>query len=986
MEYKRKSLLLFVVVFGISGFSGLIYESIWSHYLKLFLGHSAYAQALVLSIFMGGMAIGAALISRITIKIKRPIYNYAIVEGLVGIIALLFHFIFLYVTDYINYSVVPGIDSVFMTDAVKISSASLLILPQAILLGTTFPLMSAGIIRIFPEQRGKILALLYFINSLGAAIGVLVSSFVLIEISGLPGTISIAGVVNILLSIVVLIFLKEQDEVKITEIRAKSLNSDSGNLGLTLLAVAALTGAASFLYEIGWIRMLCLVGGSATHSFEIMLSAFILGLAIGGFVIRKRIDGMKNPKLSLGKIQIAMGLCALLTLFFYSGSFGFMKFTEETLSRTDTGYLLFNLYSYGLSMLIMLPATIFAGMTLPLITFILLKGSIGEKSIGRVYSVNTIGSIVGVIVGYLFIMPVMGLKFVIISGGAIDIILGIVLLLSSGNRKLVLIIFAPLAVFLGFLSFAYELNTLEMATCMFKTKDANVKKEVVFHKDGRTSSVDVIKFETAEAKGIGISANGNPLGNMSLTPNKIFHENNAILLAALPMAMRENPEKAATFGMGTGMTSHILLSNPNIRKLDIVEIEESIIEGALEFGERVENTLNDKRCNVHIEDAKTFFYRSPGTYDLIIADPTSPWVSGVSGLYSQEFYELMSKKTGENGLFVQWLLSSGLNTEIIISVLKAASQSFSDYEIYNVNDAFMILIAANNKIGMPDYNIFVSDELKKQLGRLGIEKNEDFYLFRLCGRQTLDLLMKSYPNIPANSDFYPFLDFEAQKSVFKKSDANELLTLKTIAAPLVEIIENRNSKLIDHSMAPYDFTKFTALAKKAKKIINYFKAKRDSLFYLVEDEELAGLIARIEKINSGCAEINSKSLNWLQALKDIMLYLIPYSSVEESEIFWDAIESSPCYYLLDDEAKRWALMFKAVCMRNYGRARALSLHLLPADGKIEANSANDYLLLINLLSNAALNEKSAPKIWDRYENKNNPSIHLRMAIEHFNSM
>src|SRR5690349_19479 len=82
---------IFFAIFAISGFSGLIYESIWSHYLKLFLGHAAYAQSLVLMIFMGGLALGSWLAARLAGAIRRPLIVYAIVEAIVGVAALVFH-------------------------------------------------------------------------------------------------------------------------------------------------------------------------------------------------------------------------------------------------------------------------------------------------------------------------------------------------------------------------------------------------------------------------------------------------------------------------------------------------------------------------------------------------------------------------------------------------------------------------------------------------------------------------------------------------------------------------------------------------------------------------------------------------------------------------------------------------------------------------------------------------------------------------------
>ena len=165
---------LFFAIFTLSGFSGLIYESIWSHYLKLFLGHAAYAQTLVLAIFMGGMALGSWLIAKYSHRVTNLLLGYAIVEGVIGLMGLIFHGTSIGVTSWVFESLLPNVDSVAAGQLLKWSLGALLILPQSILLGMTFPLMSGAAVRRFPNRSGETLAMLYFTNSLGAALGVLI--------------------------------------------------------------------------------------------------------------------------------------------------------------------------------------------------------------------------------------------------------------------------------------------------------------------------------------------------------------------------------------------------------------------------------------------------------------------------------------------------------------------------------------------------------------------------------------------------------------------------------------------------------------------------------------------------------------------------------------------------------------------------------------------------------------------------------------------
>ena len=150
----------FYLLFTASGFAGLIYESVWTHYLKLFLGHAAYAQSLVLVVFMGGMAAGAALCARLSQRLANPLLGYAAVEAAVGVAGLFFHPAFIAVTDWGYGSLLPWLGGEWLALGGKLTLSCLLILPQSVLLGATFPLMSAGLVRAHPAASGESVSML----------------------------------------------------------------------------------------------------------------------------------------------------------------------------------------------------------------------------------------------------------------------------------------------------------------------------------------------------------------------------------------------------------------------------------------------------------------------------------------------------------------------------------------------------------------------------------------------------------------------------------------------------------------------------------------------------------------------------------------------------------------------------------------------------------------------------------------------------------
>lgn len=469
------------ILFALSGFSGLVYESIWAHYLKLFLGHAAYAQTLVIGIFMGGMALGAWSAGKFCRQSRHLLAIYALVEAIIGLAAILFHPLFVHLAPFIFEQVLPSVGTPVIAESITWGLAAALILPQSILLGMTFPLMSTGLIRLAPRNTGETLAFLYFSNSFGAAVGVLASGFVLIEWVGLPGTVTLAGILSLVVALMAWILTKtiKQPATTTPTHTIQAQPSDKSLMPRRLLAMAAITGAASFCYEIGWIRMLSMVLGSSTHSFELMLSAFILGLALGGLWIHRKIDNICEPAGFLGWVQIAMGIFALGSLIIFGATFNWMSAVLQALARSEAGYIGFTLSSHAISLLVMLPATFCAGMTLPLMTSILIRRGYGERAVANIYAANTIGAILGILLATHFLMPYMGLKWVVVVGAMLDIGLGLYFLLPlySANqpiRKLAAVVAGGIP--LAFVASNVSLDLMKMGSGVYRTGTAALSR------------------------------------------------------------------------------------------------------------------------------------------------------------------------------------------------------------------------------------------------------------------------------------------------------------------------------------------------------------------------------------------------------------------------------------------------------------------------------------------------------------------------------
>ncbi|MET0289818.1 MAG: fused MFS/spermidine synthase, partial [Pseudoxanthomonas sp.] len=331
-------------LFVLSGFSGLVYQSMWSQYLGLVLGHAAYAQALVLAVFMGGMALGAWWAGRAGVGWTRLLTAYALAEGAIGLLALVFHPLFVAYSQWSTTRVLPALGDGMLGQVYPLLSASLLILPACLLLGATFPLLSAGILRRWPQEDARVLGGLYAANSLGAALGALLATFVLLPRLGMPGAMAVAGTVNLTVAVAAGVLSWRIESAVTTRPplhHAPPSPSPNPRLLRGLLWAGMASGASSFAYEIGWVRLLNQALGTTLHGFELMLASFLLGLAAGGAWVRRRAAQWHDPLRAAGWAQVLMGLAALLSLLALSNAFDWTAALLSSLARNDSGYRLY---------------------------------------------------------------------------------------------------------------------------------------------------------------------------------------------------------------------------------------------------------------------------------------------------------------------------------------------------------------------------------------------------------------------------------------------------------------------------------------------------------------------------------------------------------------------------------------------------------------------------------------------------------------------
>jgi predicted membrane-bound spermidine synthase len=951
----------FYVLFTISGFAGLIYESLWTHYLKLYLGHAAYAQSLVLAVFMGGMAAGAAAAGRHSARIGNPLAAYALVEAVIGLFSLGFHEAFVLATDWSHDALLPALGSEWLALGAKLALSCALILPQSVLLGATFPLMSAGLARAHPAAAGESVAMLYFTNSLGACAGVLAAGFVLIESLGLPGTLRAAGWINLALAAAVWAGARGERRAPLA-----ARTGGAQGAATVLLAAAFLTGLASFVYEIGWIRMLSLVLGASTHSFELMLATFILGLALGGLAARRLADAAAGRERLLGSVQVAKGLAALGTLPLYDASFGLMETLMNGLARTATGYALFNLSGQAIAAMVMLPATFLAGMTLPLLTGALLGRGAGEAAIGKVYAANTLGAIAGVALAVHVGLPLLGLKGSLVAGALVDAALGLALLyrFAATARRLAWALAACAALFLP-LALVFELDVNKMSAGVYRYGDLAVSRdaEVLFAKDGKTATVHLVKYSTATS----IRTNGKSDGSIDLDAQgpRGTDEITMVLTGALPLALKPEARTAAVIGIGTGLTTHTLLQSLDIERVETVEIEPAMAQAARGFMPRNSAAFADPRGTILIDDAKTFFATRNRRYDLIISEPSNPWVSGVSGLFTREFYRRIRTHLGPRGLLVQWMQLYEIDASLVASVMLALGEVFEHYAVFAASDHDLLIVAGDAPIPLPaQARVFEHPGLAKELWTVHVFTAGDFDARYLGARATLEPLFASY-GMPANSDYAPVLDLNAARHRYMEKSAADIVGLLNAEVPVLELLEPARSRRPVNALfgGAYALERVenTRRAWYARNfLVGSPRPVPDAIpTQLQKDLEIA-YVRLVE-----CREPRELDV-WLHGLLRVARSLNPYLARDDVDAVWARLEASPCYGSLEVHQRRWIALHRAVGRRDAERMAAIAADLLEGQADL-SSEAREYLLMAAMAGNLAGGRRErALELWRKH--------------------
>ncbi len=689
-----------LTLFFLSGTSGLIYQVVWNRMLTLVFGSTVFAMTTVLTTFMAGMALGSFYFGRLIDRRGNPLKVYAYLQAGIGVFALILPFI-LTGTSVIYIAVHRNLHtSFYILSFVKFLLCFAVIIVPATLMGGTLPVIS----KFFADRMNRIgwnIGVLYAVNTFGAVLGCFFAGFILIRGLGVSGTIYLAAGINIIVALGALFLARNRSRSVQDDDAGKmpALPDDAGKIpalpewaGQLALWVIAVSGFCALAYEVLWTRVLTLFLGSTTYAFTTMLTTFLCGIALGSFLMARFIDARKNLLTILGAAQMLIALSAILLI----PVFG--KLYSIGSSFTKPGWWTFMGSRFTLSFLVMLLPTMLMGATFPLVSKIYTRSlkNLG-RSIGNVYSVNTLGSIFGAFLAGFILIPNIGIQKTIVIIACLNAIAGatVTFLASSAakqTRKALsgeVIALTAIIVCIGIAIVLIDLGKpLTHFSAIFKGPGETNKQ--LFYREGIDASVTVVE----DAQGVRrafVDANQAAEDSRWDLPS---HS----VIGHLPILFHPDPSTALVIGFGMGVTSWSI-SRHGVQ-VDAVEISPGMVEANKYFTKINHSVLDEPLVNLVVDDGRNYALTTDKKYDMISTGIIHPLVSANSaGFYTIDFYELCKRILTEDGIMCQWVPLHRLPEEHYKMIVRTFKAAFPHTTLwYKYTPDFVILIGTPEKL------------------------------------------------------------------------------------------------------------------------------------------------------------------------------------------------------------------------------------------------------------------------------------------------
>jgi spermidine synthase len=766
--------------FLLSGLSSLIYEVLWVRMLILVFGSTTFAISTVLTAFMGGLALGSYLFGRTIDRSKRPVRLYGALEVLIGGYALLVPVLFsglvpVYRWVWQNFHL-----NFYLFSLMQFILVSAVLIVPTVLMGATLPILGKYY-SARQDRLGLTLGGLYAVNTLGGILGAFFSGFFLLPAFGVRTTIFLAAALNLLIGLIVLLAARKggvgekaapASEILLIPPSPPSEKLSSGTLGIVLLAFA-LSGFASLVYEITWSRVLAMILDSSTYAFTIMLVTFLTGIALGSFFMSRVVDRLTRPLLAFILLESAVGASAFAGLFLFPE----LPYLFVLFYRSFSGSLpLIFLAKLLLAAGVMILPTFLIGALFPLVVkmYTTNLNRVGQ-SIGKVYSLNTIGCILGSFGGGFIFVPLMGIRNSLLLAVGLNLFLAFLVLLASPYRikRVKIPLSASLAGGMLLMAFwvpswnpslmssgvyMYVRYVLELDRRQLLDRYGKEADPLLFYKEGYSSTVSVHKSQASE--NVYLKVNG------KVEASTVGDMPTQILLGQIPMLLSSSRDDVLVIGLGSGVTVGAVGTHP-ARKITVAELEPAVVEANGHFAHVNHRILEDPRVEVMTYDARNFLLVTPDRFDVIISEPSNPWMAGVSNLFTREFFLLGSQRLKPKGLFCQWLQLYKISPDNLRSILSTFHQVFPHLLVFQVDNYDLIILGSLEPLLMDMKRLgerISQPRVKEDLNRIHIQSIGFFQTHFVLGAGEVPAFVQE---ALINTDNNALLEFSAPKTLYE---------------------------------------------------------------------------------------------------------------------------------------------------------------------------------------------------------------------------
>lgn len=784
-----KKIILFL--FFVSGVSGLIYEIVWTRIFTLTFGNTTYAISTVLTAFMAGLAAGSFIFGRIADKLQTPnsklrILNsplmlYAILELCIGISALLVTSS-LSILDNFYLSILGNAPpSAFSSNIIRFFFSFFILFIPATLMGGTLPVISRYFIHKVEELGWKV-GIIYAVNTFGAVIGCFMTGYMFIAAIGVKNTTLMAVFMNIIVGVVAMVAARfslrksHQLPVSSQELEARSKKQEVKNSKFkiqnpksklhpphstlrtsTLLIFFGLSGFTSLAYEILWTRAFSLTFYSTVYLFSNILTVFLLGIAVGSFLFTRFLEGRGNIDLIriFGIAEFLIGVCALFSIIFFQwlpfringiGSvFGEMTWQKNIL------------IIFIINLIVMIIPTLLMGLTFPLIGKLYTDDLrlLGRK-IGDVYSVNTVGSIVGSFSAGFLLIPFLGIQKSILALSFINLIMGIIIIYKSptGTNGLKLA-GSVSALVLIFIFGGITIGGVDMGVGYV------LNGNILFSKEDVSGTVKVVEDESRRFRTLMVN-------NYSLATSGDV----AVRFGHIPLLLHDNPEDILVISLGSGITVGAV-GQHSVKNIECVEIVPSTVEASGFFEAENHSILKDPRVKLTIWDGRNYVLMTKNKYDVIISDLFQPDSAGTGNLYSMEHYRKCRDKLKKGGFMAQWLPLYQLSTEDLKVIMATFSRIFPHVTVWygDINSIKPTLLILGSESPLKIDIVQLEEKMRQEgINSDIIEKDNPiaFISFFIMDEKGIS---KFTEGAVFNTDDKPYIEFSAPKYIWKRSES-----------------------------------------------------------------------------------------------------------------------------------------------------------------------------------------------------------------------